>query len=424
MNRKGTESSPRSVGEWRQGGALVAAAATGVALPSLMPYTMGVFIQPLHAEFGWSRTLITSGLMINATIGVLFAGLIGMLIDRFGPRRIALPGVIFFCSMFGLLSTASGSSAQWWLSWLFLALASTMVSPTIWTSAVVSRFDASRGLATSLALVGASLTGALGPIIGGYLVATFGWRGGYLGLASLWIAVALPLILLFFYSASDLERKVKVAPHLLNHEVHSGVGVGSALKEGAFYKISVSCALLILAIQMLIVHFIPIAQDRGLARDEAILIAGMVGFSAILGRLASGVLLDHFAGYRVGGYISLLPGLSVIAILPASTSFWISGLSALLLGLAAGAEMEIASNLASRYLPLKRYGTLFGLMVGAIGLAAGAGPFVAAKMYDTLGSYDAALWSALPISFISALLLFSLGPLPSGGAQHARETAS
>lgn len=201
-------------------------------------------------------------------------------------------------------------------------------------------------------------------------------------------------------------------------------GVGDAFKALPFYKISASCAFLILTIQLLIVHFIPLVEEQGLVRNAAVFAASMIGFAAIAGRLGSGVLLDHLAGYRVGGYISLLPGLSVIAILSAGGSVWLYGLGALFLGLAAGAEMEIASNLASRYLPLKHYGVLFGLMFGAIGFAAGAGPFVAAKVYDTLGSYDAALWSSLPVSLVSALLLFSLGPAPSHRAPETNETSS
>ena len=59
-------------------------------------YSFPVFYAPLIQEFGWSRAQVTAGfLMSMALVGPVFGVSAGLLIDRFGPRRILLIGLLF-----------------------------------------------------------------------------------------------------------------------------------------------------------------------------------------------------------------------------------------------------------------------------------------------------------------------------------------
>jgi len=84
-------------------------------------YSTGLFIVPIETEFGWSRAQITAGLAVVSVISVVFAPFVGMVVDRIGSRRIALPGMILYCTALALLSTTTQSIWHWWAMWGLLA---------------------------------------------------------------------------------------------------------------------------------------------------------------------------------------------------------------------------------------------------------------------------------------------------------------
>src|SRR5690349_19291781 len=106
-----------STSEWRQHWTLLLPCIAGVMLCAVHGYSLGVMIGPLEREFGWSRAQISAGPLIISMIAIVAAPLVGSAVDRFGPRRIAVFGVLFFCSALGLLSTATTSIWSWWGLW-------------------------------------------------------------------------------------------------------------------------------------------------------------------------------------------------------------------------------------------------------------------------------------------------------------------
>ena len=82
------ESSPAYPG-WK----VAVAAFTGVmvSFAAIVPYTFSQFLDPLHNAFGWQREPISNAFAIAAMTVALFSPGIGMLLDRFPPRRIILP---------------------------------------------------------------------------------------------------------------------------------------------------------------------------------------------------------------------------------------------------------------------------------------------------------------------------------------------
>lgn len=398
--------------EWKAGWPLIIAASAGMGLTSpLMVYSMGLFIAPLEQEFGWSRALITSGLTVSAGVAVLFSWFVGSLIDRFGPRRIAIPGVIIYCAAFAALSSTTGAPAHWWALWLAVAVGALFVSPTIWTAAVASRFDASRGLAIASLSFGASLSGLLAPLVAGYLIATQGWRWGYIGMAVIWLAVVLPLVLLSFRGALDGTRRTNADTAVERPEV-PGLPFGQAVQSIVFIKLALASMLIMLVLTSATIHFVPIITAAGMDRATAVGFASVIGFSSILGRLFSGVMLDRFRGTVIGGAMFVLPAFAFFALILFDGSVLFAGMIALLIGFTSGAEMEVAAYLSSRYFGMRNYASIYGLIIGLLALALGLGPMIAGYIYDSFGSYAPALWAAIPISLLASALIFSLGPYP------------
>ena len=78
-------------------GVLVAAfAGVMVSFAPIIPYTFSLFLDPLHAEFGWKREAMGGAFALAAITVALVSPLIGLLLDRFPPRRIILPGILVF----------------------------------------------------------------------------------------------------------------------------------------------------------------------------------------------------------------------------------------------------------------------------------------------------------------------------------------
>ena len=80
--------------EWKRSWPLALAAGLGFSFASLMTPILGLFMGPLHEEFGWSRAEITLGMSITGVLGLVLAPLVGIAVDRYGSRRLVLPGLL------------------------------------------------------------------------------------------------------------------------------------------------------------------------------------------------------------------------------------------------------------------------------------------------------------------------------------------
>ncbi len=89
-----TETTPRTAGqEWRAHWTLVLAGVIGFSMTAMASISLGIFTEPLEHAFGWSRKEVNSGFLAFAAASLFLSPVFGHLIDRFGPRRVGLPGM-------------------------------------------------------------------------------------------------------------------------------------------------------------------------------------------------------------------------------------------------------------------------------------------------------------------------------------------
>src|SRR5690606_17491232 len=100
--------------EWASHWPLVLTSLLGVSLATIGTYSAGLFLGPLEAEFGWTRTQVTSGLLIYALIAVPLSPFVGVAIDRWGARRLAIPGSVATGLAFAAFAFTNGSQWLWW----------------------------------------------------------------------------------------------------------------------------------------------------------------------------------------------------------------------------------------------------------------------------------------------------------------------
>lgn len=394
--------------EWRDGWQLVMASIIGTSMTSVSLYSVGVMMAPLQEQFGWTRAEITSGLLINSVVSVLFAPVAGRMIDRFGPRRICLPGMVLFCLAYAALAMTNGDLWQWRALWALISLTSLMLMPTAFTMAVASRFDRSRGTALAITLCGTGLSGVLAPALTAIFLQRFEWHTAYWGVALLWFAAAFPLCFLFFRDADDLIRGAPKQEHHPAPAELKGHGAIEGLLSTTFLKLAAACFLLMLVIAAMIVHMVPFLRGSGLDPIVAASLASVIGATNICGRLATGFALDRLSAPVVGAVAFGLPAVLMAFALNYDGSAGMGILLAVLLGLSSGAELQIAAYMASRYLGMKNYGLLFGAIIGLLALAVGIGPTLMGAVFDRFGSYRLAFIAAIPLSLMASLLLLSL----------------
>ncbi|EQA96608.1 MFS family permease [Sphingobium wenxiniae] len=398
--------------EWKSGWLLVLAAGLGVSLGSIHIYATGLFIQPLEAEFGWSRAQITGGLSLLAVCGVLFSPVVGVAVDRWGSRRIAVPGSLFFCLSLMGLSLAGPSILSWWLLWGVVALAAVPLKPTVWSTAVSAKFTASRGLALAIMLCGTGVGSSLIPIVTHFLIGALGWRGAYVALGGLFAVIVVPALWLFFV---DVRHQDKGRPQ----QALTGWTAREGLRTRQFHQLWIAALLVTTIIVGFVVHLVPMLNWAGLDRGTAVSIAGIVGVTSVAGRLIVGFLFDRQAGPPLGMASVSLPVFTALLLLLFPGSIPVILVAIFLLGLSVGGEYDAIIYLSTRYFGMRNFGTLFGFVAAALLAGVGLGPLIASHLYDQTGSYQSFLLLAIPAGALCAVLIGTLGRYPDHEAAPA-----
>lgn len=304
-----------ALGEWKRHWTLVVAAAFGCSSTGLSLYSTSAFMEPVTDEFGWSRTAFSAGTTILNLGAALSAVLIGTMIDRRGPRLTGICGLLFYCATIALIGTTTGSTANWLFLWFLAGIGAAWVQPTVWTSAVSSQFDASRGLAIALTISGSGIAAAILPVLSTWLIDTFGWRKAFAGIGVIWTLAVLPVLLLFFRGRYDPSKRPRPQAVANTGADLPGLTMAEGLRSATFYKMLIAAMLFVFAAIAIIVHMIPILHDRGLGRITAAAIAGIIGIASILGRFVAGSLIDRYRADRIARIAFMLPSLSALLLL-------------------------------------------------------------------------------------------------------------
>jgi len=164
--------------------------------------------------------------------------------------------------------------------------------------------------------------------------------------------------------------------------------------------------LLGLIVAALIVHLVPMLIDRGIPAAQAAGVAAFISMAVIIARAVVGWMFDRFHAPRVALVFLTSPVIACLIL-------WLHGPAipaALLLGLAAGAEVDMLAYFTSRYAALENYGATYGLILGLFSLGAAFGPPLFGWAVDAHGGPDFAL-ACSGVGLVAVLVLIAtLGP--------------
>lgn len=400
--------------EWRQRWPLMLAAVVGFSFHSIMTSFAGLFIGPVGEEFGWSRTQVTAGLSLSSVTVTLLSPFFGVAIDRWGTRRLALPGLVLKSLIFAGFAYVSASVMQWLIIWFLYALTSLAVKSTVWTTAVAGVFTASRGLALGVVLSGTALSQIIVPPLGNWLINEVGWRSAFVWMGMGWGGIAFILCLFFLFDAHDDVRAARAAGDETASKVElPGLTIREAWRSTALWRVAISTFLMMLFTIALVVHQIQILVEAGTSRTSAAWLASLAGACGIAGKMITGSLLDRFNPNLVGGITLAAASLGFALLLEPFATQTLIVVAMLINGYASGTKLQICAYLTSRFAGMRNFGVIFSIMASLIALGSGLGPVLGGIAYDMQGDYTLLLIGGIVASLVSGFLIFGLGRYPN-----------
>jgi sugar phosphate permease len=365
-----------------------AAATSFVVLFSIVGlalYGLPFYYDFMVRDFGWSRAQVTSGNAISKLlIGPLFGFGAGWIVDRFGPRRLMMAGIVMAG---GALVGLAHMSALWmfYLFYIFNALGYVCGGP-LPNQVLLSRwFDKARGKAMGFAYLGIGVGGYLVLKLSPRLVAAFGWRGALQCLGIAIVALALPLAY-FVRDDPDGTRAPRGAGDAAAAS-RASTAVRDLFRAPAFYLLAIGSMCSIAAVGGTNQHLkLFLSLDLKYSQEGSAAVASTVLACSIAGRLVMGWLADRMPRKHVMILIYLLIA-AAIPLLFAGESRGAMYAFAVIFGLGLGGEYMIIPLMAAELFGVRVLGRLLGVILTADGVAEATAPMLIGYLRDTTGTY-------------------------------------
>lgn len=362
-----------------------------VSVTTVVINSFSVFLRPLAETFGWTRGQISTALALTSMGTALGAPIMGMIADRWGARGPILASIaaVSLClmSLFGLTSDIRHLYAVYALTGL-LCLGST---PLLFSRIIANWFDRRRGLALGLATTGIGIGSLFVPVLAQNLIANYGWRWAYLLLGGAIALVGLPVTALVI---RESPRDVGLEPDGRLSAARSAPPAGwsfqDALRTRLFWQMLLVFFTVSACLNGCLSQMAALLGDRGESAANAALAISLFGGASLVGRVATGWLVDRFPAPWVAGSFFALSGIALAALWQGAAGP-AAYLAAFGLGLGMGAEADVMPFLVSRYFGFRAMNRLFGMIFGAFTLGAAAGPAVMGAGFDRGGSYTGPL---------------------------------
>ena len=370
------------------------------SIVGLALYGLPFYYDFMVKDFGWTRAQVTSGNFYSKLlIGPLFGFVAGWIVDRFGPRRMMMAGILMAGTALVGLSYSS-TLTLFYCFYLFNALGYVCGGP-LPNQVLVSRwFTSARGKAMGFAYLGIGIGGAIAPLLSNWLMLRFGWQGALRTLGVLVILISLPLAFLI------KENPGKGSEPLDRSSPGSIAGV---LKSWQFYLLAVGSMCSIGAVggtyqnlKLFMTGDLFHSTSPQDVQSTAAYVLSLILISSLGGRLLMGWLADRFAKKHVMLLIYLIVGCS-IALLFAASNRPLLYLFAILFGIGLGGDYMIIPLMAAELFGVKVLGRLLGVVLTADGVAEALAPMMVARTRDSTGSYAIGFSILIMLGLVGAI---------------------
>ncbi len=370
------------------------------------------FFLPLEEEFGASRARLSSVIALGSVLATLSQPVQGLILDRFGPRRMAFASVTLMGTGFFMISTASSLN----VFLVYFAFLAAMGSFGLMFSAIVgvgSWFVRRRGLALAIATSGFSL-GGLVVIFTNFLIEAIDWRGAAVIMAFIVWGAGYPLASVLRHKPEQYGLRpdggrLSQTPSTGGAAAADGEESGFLLKEAlatrTFWLLAVNQALRMFVVTSVGVHFIPAIVDKGFSPAVGASLLGLFALTAFPSRIGSGVLMDWIPKRIVGNALYLVMSLS-LALFAWQGGLAIAILFVVLYGVGwggAGGGLDVA--IRAEYFGRRSFGAIMGFSGVLTAASVFVGPLVTGYIFDTTHTYRAAFFLLSAIAFGASVII-------------------
>ena len=403
----------------------LAGVAALVMILGTVPFFQGMtaWFVVLEGQFGWSRAQMSGAFSLTRVEGSIMGPIGGYLIDRLGPRRMVLIGLLILGGGFLLWSRIT-NIWQFYLVFIVMSAGAGLGTWLPMMTVLNNWFIRRRSTAMALAMEGFSVGGVLLiPVltwaIDPEVASRPGWRATAAGIGLIVMVLAFPISRLV---RNKPEEYGLLPDGAIPRRATSGAGetleaqsseVGytwqEAIRTRSFWLITMGHACSSIVIITLMVHLGPMLTDRGFSLQ-------MVGWvvSTYTGVGAVFTLVGGYVGDRLSIRVALfgfsaVQSIAVVVLLFAD-SLPLVFLFAVLLGIGFGGRNPLTTAIRGVYFGRKAFASITGISMVPMNVLLLVFPLFAGIMFDIQGSYQVPFTVVAVVSLIGSTLFLPLGP--------------
>lgn len=389
---------------------------------ALFMQAYGAYVVLLRQEFGWSKTMLSSAFSVGQLQNGAVGPVLGILVDRLGPRSVASTGIVVIGLGFMAFSFVN-SLTMFFIVVFLMFVGWNLCGFVTVTVAVVNWFERKRARAIAFLTVGVALGGMLVPITVQALE-LFGWRSTAFGSGVVVIALGLPLAILLRRRPEDYGYRVDGDPppaitaagssgatpttHITLNRDYT---LGEAVRTRQFWFIASGHGSALLVVSAVMVHLVPhINESQGYSLAIAGLAVAALTFAQASGSLIGGFLGDRYSKRLVATLCMFLHAFALL-MLAFAPLLVLTFAAVILHGFAWGARGPLMGAIRADYFGRTAYGAILGSSqpIAMFGMA--TGPILAGAVFDQTGSYEAA-FIILAALAAAGSTFFILSPRP------------
>jgi MFS family permease len=392
--------------------------------------SFSLLFPPILDEFGWSRGTIAATFSIGFIVSTLITPLIGMLMDRYGPRLTVSLGAAF-TSLGLVLATYAYQPWHFYLTLGVLVVGGSISMSYIGhTLFLPNWFDRRRGLAIGLSFSGVGVGAIIMFPWMQSVIQTEGWRYSCLAIAAVLMIVLVPLNVVFQRRRpQDLGLEPDGGPPpdqaaAANAQNARPNGVVDqawvdtdwtlklAMKTARFWWLLIAFTSGLYVWYAVQVHQTRYLIDVGISAELAALALGLVGLGGIVGQIGVGHFSDRVGrewGWTISqiGFLATYGCLQLLQIWP---EHWLMYLMVASQGLLGYGLATVFGAVPADIFAGRRYGVIFGVLAAAASAGAALGPWATGFLFDLSGNYDGAFNIAMAVCFISITAMWLAAP--------------
>ena len=385
--------------------------------------SFSVFYVALLEEFSWNRGDSAGAQSLALITYTVLAPLVGWLIDKFGPRRVVVPGIlVLFIGLF-MCATIKTLTQFYIFYGVFMGSGITCIGIISYSAILAHWFQKKRGLASGIAVSGMGLGTFLFVPLTQFSINAVGWRTTFMITAGLVLLIVLPLNGLFLkHKPEEIDQQVDGSDsgsvHLSSNAEPDGTANSPndsfrhVIRSSSFWSLIAFPFLVVIGIYITLVHNVQFMVDQGISKMTAAWIFAMVGIISSVFRIFWGWLSDRWGRektFTLGVFCACLGVGSLILLEATQVQMFIYSFL-ILFGVGWGVTAPMFMAVAADLFKGRAFGFIYGLVEAGIGFGGALGAWIAGLIFDHTSSYQWAFILAISGMLCSCFFVWMAAP--------------